>query len=72
MRTARERSGPPMPDRTVEPEDLWFVAQRLARLADELAEPVPYSYVIGQVQAGLGSLDAPSAQRKRREEGPCE
>ncbi len=51
-----------VPDRDVEPEDLWFAAQRLTRLADELDQPMPYAWVIGQVQAALGSPDAPSAR----------
>ncbi|MEN3280069.1 MAG: hypothetical protein V7607_1209 [Solirubrobacteraceae bacterium] len=49
----------------VEPEDVWFVAQRLARLADEMDGPVAYEYVVGYVEASLGSADAPSNHRER-------
>jgi len=41
-------------DPDVSPEQLRLAAQALAKLADEVTEPKPFSWVVTQMQIALG------------------
>jgi hypothetical protein len=43
-----------VPDPKVAPEDLRLIAEHFAKLADEVKEPMPWSWVLGQLEDALG------------------